>query len=151
MTFEIRVWLLNCGWADIRFGSKADIGQRCLILSSGALDLVAFDEGKRRLTKVNDSTSKRTNCSFSMRTAIFSPREEFMRRLSDIVCYQNPLIMEQMTTVKAACHQMRERRAESVLVTDAKGSLVGIFTGRDAVCNVLAAGKVCRRPLLVRS
>lgn len=64
MTFEIRVWLLNCGWADIRFGSKADIGQRCLILSSGALDLVAFDEGKRRLTKVNDSTSKKDQLLF---------------------------------------------------------------------------------------
>jgi len=74
--------------------------------------------------------------------------EEFMRRLSDIVCNQNPLIMEQMTTVKAACHQMRERRAGSVLVTDAKGSLVGIFTGRDAVCNVLAAGKSASKTTL---
>ena len=64
-----------------------------------------------------------------------------MRRLSDITCNQNPLTMEQVTTVKVACQKMRERRVGSVLVTDEKGSLVGIFTGRDAVCNVLAEGK----------
>jgi CBS domain-containing protein len=69
-----------------------------------------------------------------------------MRRLSDIVCNQNPLTMEQMTTVEAACQQMRERGAGSVLVTD--GALVGIFTGRDAVCNVLAAGKSASKTTL---
>lgn len=71
-----------------------------------------------------------------------------MRRLSDIVCNQNPLTMEQMATVKAACEQMRKRRAGSVLVTDEKGALVGIFTGRDAVCNVLAAGKSASKTTL---
>ena len=71
-----------------------------------------------------------------------------MRRLSDIVCNQNPLIMEQTATVKTACKQMRERRAGSVLVTDEKGDLVGIFTGRDAVCSVLAAGKSASRTTL---
>jgi CBS domain-containing protein len=64
-----------------------------------------------------------------------------MRRLSDIICNQHPLIMSETATVKAACEQMRERRAGSVLVTDGKGALVGIFTGRDAVCSVLAKGK----------
>jgi CBS domain-containing protein len=64
-----------------------------------------------------------------------------MRRLSDIICNQDPLIMRQTATVKAACQEMRDRRAGSVLVTDAKGALVGIFTGRDAVCSVLATGK----------
>jgi len=71
-----------------------------------------------------------------------------MRRLSDIICNQNPLIMGQMATVKAACQQMKERRAGSVLVTDEKGNLVGIFTGRDAVCNVLAAGKSASKTTL---
>jgi CBS domain-containing protein len=64
-----------------------------------------------------------------------------MRRLSDIVCNQNPLILPETATVKAACEQMRDRRAGSVLVTGADGALAGIFTGRDAVCRVVAAGK----------
>jgi len=64
-----------------------------------------------------------------------------MRRLSDIVCNQNPLTLPQTATVKAACQAMRSRRAGSVLVTDEDGRLAGIFTGRDAVCRVLAEGK----------
>jgi CBS domain-containing protein len=36
---------------------------------------------------------------------------------------------------------MRDRRIGAVLVTDEKGRLLGIFTGRDAVGRVLAAGK----------
>jgi CBS domain-containing protein len=64
-----------------------------------------------------------------------------MRRLSDIICNQYPLIMPQTETVQAACQQMSELRTGSVLVVDENGSLVGIFTGRDAVCGVLAAGK----------
>lgn len=64
-----------------------------------------------------------------------------MRRLSDIVCNQQPLIMTQTTTVKEACEHMSRRKAGSVLVTDARDKLVGIFTGRDAVRKVLAKGK----------
>ena len=64
-----------------------------------------------------------------------------MRRLSDIVCNQDPLILPRSATVKAACQLMSERRAGSVLVTGADGELVGIFTGRDAVTRVLARGK----------
>jgi CBS domain-containing protein len=64
-----------------------------------------------------------------------------MRRLSDIVYNQQPLTLRPSATVKEACAQMRERRAGSVLVTDENGHLAGIFTGRDAVCRVLAAGK----------
>lgn len=64
-----------------------------------------------------------------------------MRRLSDIICNQNPLVMPQTATVKEACERMRERRAGSVLVTGKHGSLAGIFTGRDAVCSVLAEGR----------
>lgn len=64
-----------------------------------------------------------------------------MRKLSAIICDQNPLIMPEMTKVDVACQQMSARRAGSVLVTDKTGALVGIFTGRDAVCSVLAKGK----------
>jgi CBS domain-containing protein len=64
-----------------------------------------------------------------------------MRRLSDIVYNQTPLTLSPSASVKEACSRMRERRAGSVLVTDGKGRLSGIFTGRDAICRVLAAGK----------
>lgn len=64
-----------------------------------------------------------------------------MRRLSDIVYNQKPLTLGPATTVKDACKKMHEHRAGSVLVTDDKGALLGIFTGRDAVARVLAAGK----------
>jgi CBS domain-containing protein len=64
-----------------------------------------------------------------------------MRKLSDIVFNQDPLTMPSAATVKDACQHMRDRRTGSVLITDDSGSLVGIFTGRDAVCRVLADGK----------
>jgi len=64
-----------------------------------------------------------------------------MRRLSDIVLNQDPLKMPVSTTVVAACREMRDRRLGSVLVTGQDGSLIGIFTGRDAVGRVIAAGK----------
>ncbi|MFI4933058.1 MAG: cyclic nucleotide-binding/CBS domain-containing protein [Caulobacterales bacterium] len=64
-----------------------------------------------------------------------------MRRLSDIIFNQDPLIVPLTTTVKSACQEMSRRRAGSALVTDDTGALVGIFTGRDAVCRVLADGK----------
>ena len=64
-----------------------------------------------------------------------------MRRLSDIILNQHPLSLRPSATVKEACACMRERRTGSVLVTDDADHLLGIFTGRDAVCRVLAAGK----------
>ncbi len=64
-----------------------------------------------------------------------------MRRLSDIIYNQHPLTLRPSTTVKEACQHMREYRTGSVLVTDEAGHLAGIFTGRDAVCRVLAEGK----------
>ena len=64
-----------------------------------------------------------------------------MRRLSDIIYNQHPLTLRPSATVKEACARMRECHAGSVLVTDDAGCLAGIFTGRDAVCRVLAVGK----------
>lgn len=63
-----------------------------------------------------------------------------MRKLHDIVFEQKPLTLPPTATVKEACQAMRDRRAGSVLVTEPDGALVGIFTGRDAVCRVLAVG-----------
>ncbi len=64
-----------------------------------------------------------------------------MRQMSEIVKDQNPLVMSPRVTVKHACQLMHDRRVGAVLVTDRSGKLVGIFTGRDAVCRVLAEGK----------
>jgi CBS domain-containing protein len=63
-----------------------------------------------------------------------------MRKLHDIVFDQKPLTLPPTATVKEACQAMRDRRVGSVIVTEPDGTLVGIFTGRDAVCRVLAAG-----------
>lgn len=62
------------------------------------------------------------------------------RHMSDIVSHQNPVTLPPSATVKDACTAMREHRVGAVLVVD-KGKLVGIFTGRDAVCRVLAESK----------
>jgi CBS domain-containing protein len=64
-----------------------------------------------------------------------------MRKLSDVIFQQHPLILNETTSVMAACAQMRDTQAGSVLVTGDAGRLVGIFTGRDAVCRVLAEGR----------
>jgi CBS domain-containing protein len=68
-------------------------------------------------------------------------KEVAMRKLSDIVFNQQPLTLRAAACVKDACARMREARAGSVLVIDDEGRLVGIFTGRDAVCRVVAAGR----------
>ncbi len=64
-----------------------------------------------------------------------------MRKLSDIILQQQPLIMNESATVMEACRRMRDSRAGSVLVTGDADKLAGIFTGRDAVCRVLAEGR----------
>ena len=71
-----------------------------------------------------------------------------MRQLSDIVYNQDPVVIPKTATVKDACCEMRDRRTGSVLVSDGKGGLVGIFTGRDAVCKVLAEGRRASETLL---
>jgi len=67
-----------------------------------------------------------------------------MRKLRDITLEQQPLVMNESATVLAACERMRDTHAGSVLVQGDTGRLVGIFTGRDAVCRVLAAGRDAR-------
>ena len=62
------------------------------------------------------------------------------RHMSDMVRDQNPVTLTPDKTVKEACARMRERRVGAVLVTDKDDHLLGIFTGRDAVCRVLAEG-----------
>ncbi|MFO1082143.1 MAG: CBS domain-containing protein [Reyranellaceae bacterium] len=64
-----------------------------------------------------------------------------MRKLSDVVLLQQPLILNETASVMAACERMRDTQAGSVLVAGETGRLAGIFTGRDAVCRVLAEGR----------
>jgi CBS domain-containing protein len=62
------------------------------------------------------------------------------RQMSDIVRNQNPLTLPESASVQQACQAMRDRSVGAVLVTGTSGELVGIFTGRDAVCRALAEG-----------
>lgn len=64
-----------------------------------------------------------------------------MRKLSDMVLNQRPVTMRPSETVQSACERMRDTRVGSVLVTEENGTLIGIFTGRDAVCRVVATGR----------
>jgi len=63
------------------------------------------------------------------------------RSASDMVRHQRPLTLPDTASVQAACSAMRERRVGAVLVVDRDGRLVGIFTGRDAVCRVVAEAR----------
>src|SRR5215470_4210060 len=64
-----------------------------------------------------------------------------MRKMSDLIRDQKPLILAASAYVLEAARHMRDRRVGAVLVVDDKGRLTGIFTGRDAVSRVLAEGK----------
>ncbi len=62
------------------------------------------------------------------------------RQMSEILRNQKPLTLPPEASVQEACRHMHARRVGAVLVTDAKGTLRGIFTGRDAV-RVLAGAR----------
>ena len=62
------------------------------------------------------------------------------RQMSEILRNKKPLTLPPEASVQEACRHMHARRVGAVLVTDAKGALQGIFTGRDAV-RVLAGAK----------
>jgi CBS domain-containing protein len=71
-----------------------------------------------------------------------------MRKMSDIVRNQDPVILPPSATVREACQSMRDHRIGAVLVTEDDRRLVGIFTGRDAVHRVLAEGKSAAKTTL---
>ena len=60
------------------------------------------------------------------------------RQMSDIVRNQKPVTLPPQASVQEACTHMRARHVGAVLVTDREDRLLGIFTGRDACCRVLA-------------
>ena len=63
------------------------------------------------------------------------------RNMLDIVHDQNPATLAANKSVKEACQLMRERHIGAILVVEGKNHLIGIFTGRDAVCRVVAEGR----------
>lgn len=71
-----------------------------------------------------------------------------MRLLSEIVENQDPLVLPPNATVRDACQRMRDRRVGAVMILGSDRSLTGIFTGRDAVCRVLAEGRSPARTTL---
>ena len=66
------------------------------------------------------------------------------RHMHEIILRRRePVAMRPEATVQEACREMRNHRIGAVLVRDRQGRLQGIFTGRDAVCRMLAE---CRDP-----
>ena len=68
------------------------------------------------------------------------------REMVEIIRNQQPLTLPPTASVQEACGHMHRRTVGAVLVTNGKGELVGIFTGRDAV-RVMAEGKDLATPL----
>ena len=60
---------------------------------------------------------------------------------AEIVRDQNPLMLPPSTSIMQAAQQMHARHVRAVLVIDDDANLVGIFTERDAISRVLAAGR----------
>jgi CBS domain-containing protein len=60
---------------------------------------------------------------------------------AQIVRHRDPLMLPPSTSVMQAARHMHTRNASAVLVTEGDANLVGIFTERDAVSRVLAAGR----------
>ncbi|MBR0674251.1 CBS domain-containing protein [Neoroseomonas soli] len=63
------------------------------------------------------------------------------RPLIEVAPHRLTLCAQPETTVQAACARMREAKVTALVVTDAEGHLLGIFTGRDALFRVLAEGR----------
>jgi CBS domain-containing protein len=59
---------------------------------------------------------------------------------AEIVRDDNPLMLAPSTTVMQAARQMDSNHVSALLVIEGEGTLVGIFTGRDAISRVLAKG-----------
>jgi CBS domain-containing protein len=70
------------------------------------------------------------------------------RPLNDMLLRRrDPVTLPPDATVQDACRAMRTHRIGCVLVTDADGRLLGIFTGRDAICRI---GADCLPPAETR-
>jgi len=63
------------------------------------------------------------------------------RPMQDVIIRRQPVTLPPEATVQQACQAMRQHRIGAVLVTDPGRRLLGIFTGRDAICRMLAEGR----------
>ena len=70
------------------------------------------------------------------------------RPVGTLIRQQTLLTLPPGTPVHEACCRMAERYVGSVLVTDERDRLLGIFTERDAVCRVLAQARDADRTTL---
>ncbi|WP_242481746.1 CBS domain-containing protein [Paracraurococcus ruber] len=61
--------------------------------------------------------------------------------MHEIITRRHPITLPPEASVQHACQEMRNHRIGAVLVTDPRGRLLGIFTGRDAICRMLAEGR----------
>lgn len=63
------------------------------------------------------------------------------RLISEVIEGQQILTCSADSGVREICRRMTERRVGAVMVVDGQGKLRGIFTERDALGRVLAAGR----------
>lgn len=63
-----------------------------------------------------------------------------MRKIIELVRNRAPVVLRSDASVQEACALMRDRAVGAVVATDDEHRVVGIFTGRDAVSRVVAAG-----------
>lgn len=70
------------------------------------------------------------------------------RPMQTVIVRHEPVTLPPHATVQDACRMMRQHRIGAVLVTDEGQRLLGIFTGRDAICRMLAEGRDAGRTAL---
>ena len=63
------------------------------------------------------------------------------RPMQEIIVRRTPVTLPPDATVQQACAEMRNHRIGAVLVTGEGDRLLGIFTGRDAICRMLAEAR----------
>jgi len=64
-----------------------------------------------------------------------------MRTVSDLVRNRRPVMLRADSSVQQACQLMHDQSVGAIMATDENDSIIGIFTGRDAVTRVVAAGR----------
>ena len=63
------------------------------------------------------------------------------RHMHEIITRRHPITLPPEASVQHACQEMRNHRIGAILVTDPHGRLLGVFTGRDAICRIVAEGR----------
>jgi CBS domain-containing protein len=85
-----------------------------------------------------------TDLDFAQRATSPWRNASMNREIAEIIRVRKPLTLPPTAKAQEACKQMHRRRVGAILVTSEKGSLIGIFTGRNAV-HLLAQGVIQHR------